>query len=122
MADRTAPIRAKAEGAKAENGDRVTIIFNGKIDGEPFEGGTGEDIQVVIGSNTFIPGFEEQLIGLGAGETRTLKVTFPDELRQREARRQGGRVRDHRDSDRSAGEVEIDDEFAKRSAWNRSTS
>src|SRR5205085_2639239 len=56
---------------------RVTINFKGTIDGVPFDGGTGENIQVTIGSNTFIPGFEEQLIGIAAGETRTLKVSFP---------------------------------------------
>ena len=68
---------AKGEGAKAENGDRVMMDFSGKIDGTPFEGGTGGDVAVMIGSNTFIPGFEEQLIGIASGETRTVKVTFP---------------------------------------------
>ena len=75
IADRA--FAAKAEGAKAEAGDRVTISFKGSIDGTPFDGGTGENIQVVIGSNTFIPGFEEQLLGMAAGETRTLNVSFP---------------------------------------------
>ena len=74
---RTAPYAAKDEGAKAETGDRVTISFKGSIDGVPFDGGTGEGIQVVIGAGQFIPGFEEQLIGIAAGETRTLKVSFP---------------------------------------------
>src|SRR5690242_10331601 len=73
IADQNRSYAAKAEGAKAESGDRVTINFKGTIDGTPFDGGTGEGIQVVIGSNTFIPGFEEQLVGIGAGETRTLK-------------------------------------------------
>ena len=68
---------AKGEGAKAESGDRVTVNFKGTIDGTPFDGGTGENIEVVIGSNTFIPGFEDQLIGIAAGETRTVKATFP---------------------------------------------
>ena len=77
IADTNRGYAAKAEGAKAESGDRVTINFKGTINGEAFEGGTGEGIQVVIGSNTFIPGFEEQLIGIGANETRTLKVAFP---------------------------------------------
>ena len=77
IADQNRPYAAKGEGAKAENGDRVTISFKGTIDGEPFDGGTGEGIQVVIGAGQFIPGFEEQLIGIGAGETRTLKVSFP---------------------------------------------
>ena len=77
IADQNRPYAARSEGAKAENGDRVTISFKGTIDGVPFDGGTGEGIQVVIGAGQFIPGFEEQLIGIGAGETRTLKVSFP---------------------------------------------
>jgi trigger factor len=77
IADANRSYAAKGEGAKAENGDRVTVSFKGSIDGTPFEGGVGEDIQVVIGSNTFIPGFEEQLLGMAAGEARTLKVSFP---------------------------------------------
>ena len=77
IADQNRAFAAKGEGAKAETGDRVTISFKGAINGTPFEGGTGEGIQVTIGSNTFIPGFEEQLLGIAAGETRTLKVSFP---------------------------------------------
>ncbi len=77
IADQNRPYAAKAEGAKAETGDRVTISFKGSIDGVPFDGGAGEGIQVVIGAGQFIPGFEEQLIGIASGETRTLKVSFP---------------------------------------------
>ena len=77
IADQNRSFTARAEGEKAANGDRVTVSFKGTIDGTPFEGGTSENIQVVIGSNTFIPGFEEQLLGIAAGETRTLKVSFP---------------------------------------------
>ena len=123
IADQSRPYNAKSEGAKAENGDRVTINFNGRIDGMPFEGGTGEGIQVVIGTGQFIPGFEEQLIGIGAGETRTLKVIVPEELRQRKARRPAGRVRDHRDrrSKRPARPPSTTNS-PRRSASNRSTS
>jgi trigger factor len=64
------------EGAAAD-GDAVVVDFVGRIDGEAFEGGSAQDAQVVIGSNQFIPGFEEQLIGAKAGEERTLEVTFP---------------------------------------------
>lgn len=64
------------EGAAAD-GDSVTIDFLGKIDGEAFEGGRAEGAQVVIGSNQFIPGFEEQLIGAKANEERVLNITFP---------------------------------------------
>jgi trigger factor len=77
IADQNRTFAAKGEGAKAETGDRVTISFKGTINGEPFDGGSGEGIQVAIGSNTFIPGFEEQLLGIAAGETRTLQVSFP---------------------------------------------
>ena len=77
IADQNRSFGPKGEGAKAETGDRVTINFKGTIDGVPFEGGTGENIQVVIGAGQFIPGFEEQLTGIGVGETRTLKVSFP---------------------------------------------
>ena len=62
----------------SELGDTVTIDFIGSIDGVPFEGGAGEDYQLELGSNTFIPGFEDQLTGLKAGETKDVKVTFPE--------------------------------------------
>jgi len=66
------------DGAAAD-GDAVTIDFVGRIDGEAFDGGSATDAQVVIGSNQFIPGFEEQLIGAKAGDERTLKVSFPED-------------------------------------------
>jgi trigger factor len=77
IAEQNRPYSPKGEGGKVENGDRVVIDFSGKIDGVPFEGGTGGDVGVNVGSGTFIPGFEDQLIGMAAGETRTVKVTFP---------------------------------------------
>ncbi|MFC7051335.1 trigger factor [Hansschlegelia quercus] len=70
---------AKAEGEAASDGDRVTIDFLGKIDGEPFEGGAAEDQPLELGSNTFIPGFEEQLVGVKVGDEKTITVKFPDE-------------------------------------------
>ncbi len=63
---------------KAEEGDRVTIDFVGKLDGEPFEGGAGTDQQLVLGSKSFIPGFEEQIVGFKAGDEKTITVTFPE--------------------------------------------
>jgi trigger factor len=77
IAEQSRPFAAKGEGAKAENGDRVTIDFTGKMDGTPFQGGTGGDVALHLGSGTFIPGFEDQLIGVAAGEQRTVNVTFP---------------------------------------------
>ena len=62
----------------AADGDRLSIDFIGAIDGEPFEGGTAEGIDIDLGSNTFIPGFEPQLVGASAGEGREVAVTFPE--------------------------------------------
>ncbi|NHT75393.1 trigger factor [Rhizobiaceae bacterium CRRU44] len=63
----------------AENGDRVTIDYLGKVDGEAFDGGKDEDAELVLGSNRFIPGFEEQLVGASTGDEKTINVTFPAE-------------------------------------------
>ena len=78
LAERAQEFEAKADGAKAEKGDKLTIDFTGKLDGVAFEGGTGGDVDLVLGSGSFIPGFEEQLEGAGAGEQRLVKVRFPD--------------------------------------------
>jgi trigger factor len=68
----------KPTGATAEINDRITIDFDGTIDDVPFEGGEGRDIQVALGSNTFLPGFENQLVGVASGDKRTVRTTFPD--------------------------------------------
>ncbi|MBO3760083.1 trigger factor [Ciceribacter sp. L1K22] len=62
---------------KAATGDRVTMDYLGKVDGEAFDGGKDEDAELVIGSNRFIPGFEDQLVGLKAGDEKVITVTFP---------------------------------------------
>jgi len=77
IAEQSRPFVPREPGGKAETGDRVVIDFTGKIDGAPFDGGSGGDVGVNIGSNTFIPGFEDQLIGIAAGEQRQINVTFP---------------------------------------------
>ncbi len=63
----------------AQEGDQVVIDFQGKVDGELFEGGESEDYSLVLGSGQFIAGFEEQLIGLSGGDSAEVKVTFPDD-------------------------------------------
>ena len=65
--------------AKAKDGDQVVIDFLGKVDGEAFEGGAAEAYPLVLGSNSFIPGFEEQLVGVKAGDEKNVEVTFPEE-------------------------------------------
>lgn len=71
-----------------ENNDIAIIDFEGFKDGVAFEGGKGENYSLTIGSNTFIPGFEEQLIGMNAGEEREIKVTFPEEYHAEELKGQ----------------------------------
>ena len=73
-----------AEGAEVKNGDLVTLDFKGFVDGEAFEGGEGKDYPLEIGSNRFIPGFEDQLIGHKSGEDVTVKVTFPQDYRNKD--------------------------------------
>ncbi len=72
-----AEIKVKETG-KVENGNTVVIDFEGFLDGKPFEGGKGENYPLEIGSNTFIPGFEEGLIGMSTGEEKDLNLTFPE--------------------------------------------
>ncbi len=113
IADQNRSYAAKAEGAKAETGDRVTISFKGTINGTPFDGGTGENIQVAIGSNSFIPGFEEQLIGIAAGETRNLTVSFPKNYASETLAGQPAEFETTATLVEAPQETVIDDDFAK---------
>ena len=113
IADQNRPYAAKAEGAKAETGDRVTISFKGSINGELFDGGTGEGIAVVIGAGQFIPGFEEQLVGMAVGETRTLKVSFPKNYASEKLAGQPAEFETTATLIEAPGDNEINDEFAK---------
>lgn len=79
LADNAKEFEPKDEGAEAVDGDQVTIDFAGSIDGELFEGGSAEDFPLVLGSGSFIPGFEDQLVGIKAGEQREVKVSFPED-------------------------------------------
>lgn len=69
----------RKKGSKAKDGDQVVIDFKGSVDGDFFEGGTGEDYPLVLGSNSFIPGFEAQLVGAKAGDEVKVDVSFPEE-------------------------------------------
>ena len=113
IAEQNRPFAAKGEGAKVESGDRVVIDFTGTLDGRPFEGGTGGDIGVNVGSNTFIPGFEDQLIGMAAGEKRLVKVTFPVNYMNAELAGKAAEFDVTAKSVEAPGTVTVDDEFAK---------
>ncbi|MDD9740331.1 MULTISPECIES: trigger factor [Marinovum] len=79
LAETAQDFKARDEGAAAADGDQVVFDFVGKVDGEAFEGGSAEDYPLVLGSGSFIPGFEEQLVGAKAGEEKDVTVTFPEE-------------------------------------------
>lgn len=113
IADQNRPFGPKAEGGKAESGDRVTVKFTGTIDGEPFDGGTGDDIAVHIGSNTFIPGFEDQVIGMAVGETKTINVTFPANYLAPTLAGKAAVFEVTAKSTETPGTITVDDEFAK---------
>jgi trigger factor len=113
IAEQNKPYAAKADGGVAEKGDRVVISFSGSIDGKPFEGGTGEDIPVLLGTETFIPGFEEQLTGIAAGETRTVNATFPINYSVEALAGKEVKFEVSAKSVEAPGSVTIDDAFAK---------
>jgi trigger factor len=113
IADQNRTYAAKGEGATAQSGDRVTVSFKGTIDGTPFDGGTGENIQVVIGSGSFIPGFEEQLIGIGSGESRHLKVSFPKNYASEKLAGQPAEFETTATLIEAPEDTPIDDAFAK---------
>ncbi|MBV9556321.1 MAG: trigger factor [Pseudolabrys sp.] len=113
IAEQSRPYAAKGEGAKAEKNDKVTIDFTGSIDGVPFEGGTGGDVAVVIGSNSFIPGFEDQLTGVAAGDKKTINVSFPANYMNEALAGKAASFDVTVKSVEAPGETKIDDEFAK---------
>ena len=98
----------------AKDGDRVTISYLGKVDGEAFEGGADEDASLVIGSNRFIPGFEEQLAGVKSGDEKAIEVSFPDDYPAEHLAGKAAtfdiKVKDVAEP----GEIVFDDDFAEK--------
>jgi trigger factor len=78
LAGSTNSFEDRKKGAKAQDGDQIVIDFKGSVGGEEFEGGSAEDYPLVLGSKSFIPGFEEQLVGAKVGDALSVKVTFPE--------------------------------------------
>lgn len=111
IADANRPYEAK-EGA-AEEGDRVSMSYVGKLDGEAFEGGSDEDGHLVIGSKSFIPGFEEQLVGLKAGDEKTISVTFPEDYAAKHLAGKEVTFDIVVKEIQAPGEVKLDDDLAK---------
>jgi trigger factor len=113
FADETKPYNPKGDGATVASGDRAMINFSGRIGGAPFEGGSGEDVGVNVGSGTFIPGFEDQLIGMVVGETRLVKVTFPATYASQQLAGKDAEFDVTVKAIDAPGTVTIDEEFAK---------
>jgi trigger factor len=113
IAEQNRPFAVKAEGAKVEKGDRIVIDFAGRIDGAPFEGGTGGDVGVNVGAGTFLPGFEDQLVGMTVGEMRVVKITFPDNYLNTQLAGKSAEFDVTVKSLEAPGQVTLDDAFAK---------
>lgn len=104
----------RKKGSKAKDGDQVVIDFVGKVDGEAFEGGAGEDYPLVLGSGSFIPGFEEQLVGVKAGDVLAVNVTFPEVYGAKHLAGKAAVFDCTVKEVRAPKPAEIDDELAKR--------
>lgn len=113
LAERSKSFEAAPAKTAAKDGDAVLIDFVGSIDGTPFEGGKGEQVQLEIGSGQFIPGFEEQLVGAKAGDERKVELTFPENYGRADldGREAVFEVKVH--EVRHAKTPTIDDDFAK---------
>ncbi len=96
-----------------QNGDTAVIDFEGFVDGVAFEGGKGENYELKIGSGSFIPGFEDQLVGVSAGEDKDVVVTFPEEYQAEELAGKEATFKCHVHEVREEQAPELDDEFAK---------
>jgi trigger factor len=111
IAEQNRPYAAKAEAAAKD--DRVTISFQGTLDGQPFEGGSGEDVPIVLGTGRFIPGFEENLMGIEAGESRTFDVKFPESYPAPNLAGKDAAFAVTAKTVEAPGAVELNDDFAK---------
>ena len=106
------------KGHKAAKGDQVTIDFVGKVDGVAFDGGTGTDMPVVLGSGQLIPGFEDQLVGAKAGDEKQIEVSFPADYPAENLKGKPATFDITVKAVKVAGETKIDDEFAKQLGLN----
>ena len=98
---------------KAAKGDQVVFDFLGKVDGEAFEGGAAEDYPLVLGSNSFIPGFEDQLVGVKAGEEKAVEVSFPEEYQAAHLAGKAATFECKIKEVKKPAEAKIDDDMAK---------
>lgn len=113
LAEQNLKYDPRGKTAKARDGDAVVLDFLGKIDGEAFEGGKAENQTLVLGSGQFIPGFEEQLVGVKAGQDLTIEVTFPENYQVDDLKGKLAEFECNIHEIRAPKKSEIDEEFAK---------
>ncbi len=111
IGEQNRPFAAKSEGA--EKGDRVTVSFQGTMNSETFEGGSGDDVPILLGSGQFIPGFEDHLSGIKTGESRTFDVKFPEDYPAATVAGKDATFAVTAKTVEAPGEVTMDDAFAK---------
>ena len=111
IGEQNRPFVGKVEGA--EKGDRVTVSFQGTMEGQPFQGGSAEGVPILIGSGQFIPGFEDNLIGIKAGESRTFDLKFPESYAAPNLAGRDVTFNVTASTVEAPGEIKLDDEFAK---------
>jgi trigger factor len=111
IGEQNRPFVGKVEGA--EKGDRVTVSFQGTMEGQPFQGGSAEGVPILIGSGQFIPGFEDNLIGIKAGESRTFDLKFPESYAAPNLAGKDVTFNVTASTVEAPGEIKLDDEFAK---------
>lgn len=116
MLDRQADMVDAEEGSEVAKDDFITLDFKGFVDGEAFAGGEGKDYPLQIGSNSFIPGFEDQLVGAKVGEEKEVNVTFPEEYHSEELKGKAAMFKCTVKSIKRKVLPALDDEFAKKAS------
>ncbi len=114
LAEAQAPFESVEEDRGLEEGDLAVFDFEGFLNGEPFEGGKADNFELRIGSGQFIPGFEEQMIGMKKGEEKTIKVTFPEDYRNKDLAGKEVEFKIKLNDIKAKQPVEIDDAFAQK--------
>ena len=114
LAETSPDYKERAKTAKAKKDDQVVLDFVGRVDGETFEGGSAEDYPLILGSNSFIPGFEDQLVDVKTGDALDVKVTFPEEYGAKPLAGKDAVFQCTIKAVKAPKAAKIDDEFAKK--------
>ena len=114
LAEQAAPLESISEDRALENGDTAQFDFEGFLDGEPFEGGKADDFELEIGSNQFIAGFEEQMLGMKKGEQKRIEITFPEDYQAENLKGKKTEFDINLKDIKTKGTPELNDELAKK--------